>query len=171
MTRKPRSSQRAAVAPAAAPVDEAVPEVTLIGVDLANGDSETVTDIVGEVGSEIILPGQSETDQPLTVGEDTGAPGVTQHLATEGADAATKPVLDAEHPSSATPETGVDAGGGLGDVVAVVICMVEGGRRRAGRRWPEGETMVREGELDAVQIAQLQGDPRFRIALAPGFEG
>lgn len=46
----------------------------------------------------------------------------------------------------------------------LVICHRDGGRRRGGRRWPHGQTSVREGELTEYELAQLMGDPQFTIA-------
>ncbi|QFQ88263.1 hypothetical protein F8A10_12155 [Paracoccus kondratievae] len=45
----------------------------------------------------------------------------------------------------------------------IVTCHREGGRRRAGRRWPKGETHVPAGELAAYDLAILNGDPRFSV--------
>ena len=44
-----------------------------------------------------------------------------------------------------------------------VVCMVEGGRRRAGRRWPQGETIIPAADLSLLERAQLVGDPRFTL--------
>lgn len=44
-----------------------------------------------------------------------------------------------------------------------VVCHREGGRRRAGRHWPEGETTVPADELTDYELAQLDGDPAFTI--------
>lgn len=48
-----------------------------------------------------------------------------------------------------------------------VICHTKGGRRRAGRRWPEGETILPLSALSNFARDQLQGDPRFTIGLMP----
>ncbi|MGD9539086.1 MAG: HI1506-related protein [Alphaproteobacteria bacterium] len=37
--------------------------------------------------------------------------------------------------------------------------------RRAGRAWSAGVTELMEGALTAEQIAQLEGDPQFRVEL------
>jgi len=44
-----------------------------------------------------------------------------------------------------------------------VTCSVEGGRRRAGRRWPQGETIIPAADLSLLERAQLVGDPRFTL--------
>ncbi|WP_313352646.1 hypothetical protein, partial [Paracoccus sp. (in: a-proteobacteria)] len=47
----------------------------------------------------------------------------------------------------------------------IVTCHREGGRRRADRRWPKGETRVEAGELTAYDLAILKGDPQFSVRL------
>ena len=47
-----------------------------------------------------------------------------------------------------------------------VTCHREGGRRRAGRRWDKGETVVEFDALSDYQLAQLKGDPQFTIRIA-----
>lgn len=44
-----------------------------------------------------------------------------------------------------------------------VTCLRPGGRRRAGRRWPQGETIIAAADLTAFQLAQIEGDPLFSI--------
>lgn len=68
------------------------------------------------------------------------------------------------------PAAGAGGAGGPADgkadgeaVRIVVTCFAAGGRRRLGRRWPEGETMLPFGALTARDIAILRGDPRFRV--------
>ncbi|KAB6715854.1 HI1506-related protein [Roseobacter sp. TSBP12] len=46
----------------------------------------------------------------------------------------------------------------------IVLCHRQDGRRRCGRRWPHGETIVPEADLTAFQIAQLEADPHFTVA-------
>ena len=64
-----------------------------------------------------------------------------------------------------SPAAGASAAGGPADEPGTlrVICHVEGGRRRLGRRWPKGETPVPEDELTVTDIALLEGDPRFTV--------
>lgn len=45
----------------------------------------------------------------------------------------------------------------------IVTCHREGGRRRAGRRWPQGDTPITEGDLTGYELAMLQGDPLFTV--------
>lgn len=49
--------------------------------------------------------------------------------------------------------------------IVTVICHRDGGRRRAGRRWPQGETILPAGDLQPFELAQLQGDPQFTVKL------
>ncbi|WP_339696056.1 HI1506-related protein [Celeribacter baekdonensis] len=44
-----------------------------------------------------------------------------------------------------------------------VVCHRQDGRRRCGRRWPHGETIVPEADLTVLQIAQLEADPHFTL--------
>ena len=53
------------------------------------------------------------------------------------------------------------------EVEWIVTCHRDGGRRRAGRRWPKGETPVKGGDLTAYDLATLQGDPQFSVRPAP----
>ncbi|HBU13739.1 MAG TPA: hypothetical protein DEF16_01930 [Gemmobacter sp.] len=49
--------------------------------------------------------------------------------------------------------------------IVTVICHRDGGRRRAGRRWPQGETILPADDLHPFELAQLQGDPQFTVKL------
>lgn len=51
----------------------------------------------------------------------------------------------------------------VSEVEWIVTCHREGGRRRADRRWPKGETRVEAGELTAYDLAILKGDPQFSV--------
>ncbi len=44
-----------------------------------------------------------------------------------------------------------------------VTCLRPEGRRRAGRRWDEGETVIAETALSDFDLAVLEADPMFRI--------
>jgi hypothetical protein len=44
-----------------------------------------------------------------------------------------------------------------------VICMARGGRRRGGRAWAEGETLVPEAEMTAALRKALAADPMFQV--------
>jgi hypothetical protein len=44
-----------------------------------------------------------------------------------------------------------------------VVCMARGGRRRGGRGWDEGETLVPEAEMTAALRKALKADPMFQI--------
>lgn len=45
-----------------------------------------------------------------------------------------------------------------------VICMARGGRRRGGRAWPEGETLVPAEEMTPALRKALKGDAMFQVA-------
>lgn len=53
------------------------------------------------------------------------------------------------------------------EVVAVVICHAEAGRRRGGRRFAHGETTLTAGEASEELLAALQADPMFTVAVRP----
>ena len=44
-----------------------------------------------------------------------------------------------------------------------VICMARDGRRRGGRHWPEGETLVPADEMTPDLRAALAADPMFQV--------
>lgn len=44
-----------------------------------------------------------------------------------------------------------------------VICMARDGRRRGGRHWPEGETLVPADEMTADMRKALAADPMFQV--------
>ncbi|MBN7785140.1 hypothetical protein JYP51_09430 [Ponticoccus gilvus] len=46
-----------------------------------------------------------------------------------------------------------------------IICLRPEGRRRAGRRWAEGETVVPMRDLSDFDLAVLSADPMFRVTL------
>lgn len=48
-------------------------------------------------------------------------------------------------------------------VEIVVTCRNPGGRRRAGRRWPEGETRLPAGTLSDFDLQVLRADPMFSV--------
>lgn len=75
-------------------------------------------------------------------------------------DAPPSPVVDAVGNGPAA-DAAASAVGGPADIT--VICHAKGGRRRLGRRWPDGETTVAEGDLSDTDIALLRGDPRFTV--------
>ena len=53
----------------------------------------------------------------------------------------------------------------LADGMVSVWCHNPAGRRRAGRRWSPGETVVPVAELLPYELAMLQGDPQFTVKL------
>lgn len=48
------------------------------------------------------------------------------------------------------------------DMTVIVTCRAPGGRRRAGRRWPEGETIA---DLGTAAIAAIEADPAFAVGV------
>lgn len=44
-----------------------------------------------------------------------------------------------------------------------VVCHRKDGRRRAGQKWPHGETRVSSADFTAFQLDQLRGDPAFTV--------
>ncbi|KAA8606811.1 hypothetical protein [Salipiger aestuarii] len=44
-----------------------------------------------------------------------------------------------------------------------ITCLRPEGRRRAGRRWDEGETVIAETALSDFDLAVLEADPMFRV--------
>lgn len=64
------------------------------------------------------------------------------------------------------PDSGAGGDGGLGMASEItVICHAEGGRRRLGRRWPQGETHVPLDRLSDTDIELLRADPQFSVIL------
>ena len=83
-----------------------------------------------------------ETDQAT-------APAATEGASSAAADA--KPATDQAAPKAAPAKS------------VRVICMARGGRRRGGRGWPEGETMVPADEMTAELRKALASDPMFLV--------
>src|SRR5690606_36715025 len=105
------------------------------------------------VATEAAEPADTDTDQAAP---ETGA---TENSNDSGADAAG----DASDAREDVPEaTDIN----VANPAWIVTCHREGGRRRAGRRWPKGETRVKGGELTAYDLAILKGDPQFSVRLA-----
>lgn len=48
-----------------------------------------------------------------------------------------------------------------------VVCHSEKGRRRVGRRWAAGETLIPVAALSDYELAQMRGDPLFTVVLPP----
>lgn len=48
-----------------------------------------------------------------------------------------------------------------------VVCHSAEGRRRVGRRWAAGETLIPVGALSDYELAQMRGDPLFTVVLPP----
>ncbi|MGB0912013.1 MAG: hypothetical protein ACPGSW_00410 [Phaeobacter italicus] len=48
-----------------------------------------------------------------------------------------------------------------------VVCHRPDGRRRVGRRWPHGETIIAADSVSDFEIAQLEADPQFTISHLP----
>ncbi|MGR3479364.1 hypothetical protein [Salipiger marinus] len=90
----------------------------------------------------------------------------------EPSDKAQPPVAEAEliSPEAATALANSEAGA-LEQIeepaspvrLLTVTCLRSEGRRRADRRWPEGETVLPLDELTPRQIATLEADPLFIV--------
>ena len=117
---------------------------------------------------------QSETAATEVAQDATTAP-VQAGPAADGGHDDGQTVASEDGPDAATPAglpatpswVGADYGqepAPESDPAFMVICHRAGGRRRAGRRWPEGETPVHADELTEYELAQLKGDPQFTVA-------
>lgn len=72
---------------------------------------------------------------------------------------------DAEKETNKVPDAGSNDDQAIpSEPHLIVLCHRQDGRRRCGRRWPHGETIVPEADLTAFQIAQLEADPHFTVA-------
>ncbi|ALF02106.1 HI1506-related protein [Salipiger abyssi] len=127
-------------------------------------NTQGVEEVAKTAQSPADAPEESETAQ---VGE-AAKPGLSDTAApknTQGADDASK---DAEARTEAAELAATTGGEQQTDLageapIITVICLRPDGRRRAGRRWDEGETLVPEDELTAFQIAVLEADPQFIV--------
>lgn len=93
------------------------------------------------------------------------APATTAQADAPQTDATSAGPLPEASSSSLSPESLPPSGAAPDGGTFTVICHHAGGRRRGGRRWPEGETPVAAGELTEFALEQLRGDPRFTVIL------
>lgn len=93
------------------------------------------------------------------VPQEADASALTQAPAAEDATSA------AEVAAPFVPDTKPLADGVVADGMVSVWCHNPAGRRRAGRRWSPGETVVPVAELLPYELAMLQGDPQFTVKL------
>lgn len=71
----------------------------------------------------------------------------------------------APRPEDATRPEDTPAAPAAPEPLVAVICLVAGGRRRAGRHWPGGETVLPAGALTEGDVALIQADPLFTLSL------
>lgn len=73
----------------------------------------------------------------------------------------------AEAPTEAPSEHGQPASEGgnadTSEATLSVVCHAADGRRRVGRRWPHGETVIAAAELSEIELQILRADPRFTV--------
>lgn len=81
---------------------------------------------------------------------------------------AAKPKTAAKPKPATKPKTAADAGKKTPAKADgfTVICHVEAGRRRGGKRWPKGETSVPVKEMTEKLAAALDADPLLTV-IAP----
>lgn len=166
MARKPAKPAEAVADPveiAPTPVTTDGTEADVVGTDPALPGSE----------ESVIVPSEETTD-PAGTGEETdgNAPegGEVSQEASDlsaVAEGQTQPLGTGEAPTS--PETVAKAEVNDEPELEIaptitVTCLKEGGRRRAGRRWDAGHTVVLASDLTAYQLGQLRGDPLFRVS-------
>lgn len=143
---------------------ETKPEDEAKLADLAAGDPPASDDPV-QSGSDTSADALTNTEGENAAGDASDAPHLSAPAANDLApgDGEIAPDL----PVTSSPEDDAPAiqaeAEGADATDLVVICHKAEGRRRAGRRWPKGETRVREDELTAYQLAQLRGDPLFTV--------
>ena len=164
MTRKPNN--RAATKAATMPTGDAA------SVDLTNSEGAKAMDAVQQAPIAAVLdqPAQQGAEgESLTPNSNEGQQGAApQDAAFEGqAQQAGTEVAGQSFPqvvTAAPAHTTLPTGDLAVDVpMLIVTCHQEGGRRRAGRRWQQGETTVSVAELSDDQIEWLRGDPLFMI--------
>ncbi|UFS63838.1 hypothetical protein LO749_06505 [Paracoccus denitrificans] len=167
-TTKPAAEEKVAVKPEAdikAPVEEAVPEKEAGKPDAATASENTEGAETAQQAAD--APNQAPADdvQGQTGGEDgsdlpaTNNPQQLDDPAAAHQGEAPRSMAELLASGSATSLA-------ASEVDWIVTCHREDGRRRAGRRWPRGETPVRGGELNAHDLALLQGDPQFTVRKA-----
>lgn len=129
------------------------------------GSTEDVVADEGPAQAEAEVASATETPQPAgpedapSEGEDSVDAGGEVH--------ASEPQIE---PVTETPAALQDVGHELEAVslevpAALVICHKRDGRRRGGRRFPHGETILTEEEITDALVEALRGDPDFTIAL------
>lgn len=118
---------------------------------------ETAQETVGTpMIAEEMHPAES-TEDSLDLAEGEAKAEVQQAASTE--DAPREQGAEENHPVVATaPDEAALAGTEI-----VVTCRNPGSRRRAGRRWPEGETRLPAGTLSDFDLQVLRADPMFSV--------
>ncbi|WP_104494198.1 hypothetical protein [Paracoccus denitrificans] len=176
-----------------APVEEAVPEKEAGKPDAATASENTegaetaqqaadapsqapADDVQGQTGGEdgSDLPATNnlqQLDDPAAAHQGEASRSMAELLASGGATSLAGMIAEAAGSTAPIISKGTDVVFVGLDLAAsevgwIVTCHREDGRRRAGRRWPRGETPVRGGELTAHDLALLQGDPQFTVRKA-----
>lgn len=117
------------------------------------------------VAKPVSAPGADLIAAPAVTVDAMPAPGATQvdapHPAPEMAVA--EQAAPAIAPAAPIPE----AKPPVAVPMIAVVCHSAEGRRRVGRRWVAGETLIPVGDLSDYQLAQMCGDPLFTVVLPP----
>lgn len=136
--------------------------------------SDQIEDAVEAPAEDVIVNTEEATEAPAEVLEPTAAEGQPQpspgDAAIIEAQASPDPEQEPLPEISSLPvseASTVAAAVEDGEIVLApgieVVCLSKGGRRRAGRDWPVGSTIVPADDLTPYQLQQLRGDPRFRV--------
>lgn len=174
MTRKNMSNtERASLtAPMAA---STVTAAASAASDPASG-TEKIVATPGTAPADALTPENTPALEPA--GAQPAMPSGTQAATPMQADAspALRDTATAEiYARSDIPAIEATVGTMLPDVIVdedvprlAVACHVEGGRRRGGRRWPQGETIIPQIALSDYEWQQILGDPRFAVRPVKG---
>ncbi|GHC22322.1 hypothetical protein GCM10007291_22170 [Gemmobacter nanjingensis] len=93
---------------------------------------------------------------------DEAAPAAPDTASTD-APVTSGPAAAAEAALTRPPADTATRDGGPAEADIRVVCHATDGRRRLGRRWPHGETVVPAGLLDADALRRLRDDPLFTV--------
>lgn len=162
-TEKPKKPARAPKAKRDATSAEVLKDTEIQGENSAGKPADTPN---APAEGHTAAPGGEEPTLPATHTEGADDAGKTAEalLHAPGGAQEPAPVLGGEATIlPADQSEGADAE--VPEAMISVVCHAEAGRRRAGRRWPAGETRVPASELTEGDIAVLRGDPRFTVTL------
>jgi hypothetical protein len=125
-------------------------------------------------------PSTEKADENTASTASTAAPDDKAKAATEAALEGTKTDADKDKTDTSSADASKDANAGKpgsGDSEQAgpkdgvsesgaqisVICHRKDGRRRAGRRWDHGETLIAADEIDDFALQVLRADPHFTV--------